>query len=242
LSSAARYGLWRYCPGDGSRYGGGPPTFWELFDGHPATGVRLQQILPGADRPRIIQRGSASTQRQSLFLNRQKPHLMAVPYVARALRDLQRRGPVAMVAWCEETDPADQPEDRPTNLDVIRLAMRVLGRWLRLRLDNRKGEWWFIALRLRPPASPEHGKAEAGLGDFRPLPVPAGHIHADPFLFERDGLTHLFFEDMDATLKRGVISHCQLDAEGRPPHRKSCSSAPITSPIRSSLAGATTSS
>ena len=43
-----------------------------------------------------------------------------------------------------------------------------------------------------------------------------GHIYADPFLFERDGQHHLFFEDVPLGTGRGEISHVELHPGGEP--------------------------
>lgn len=55
---------------------------------------------------------------------------------------------------------------------------------------------WFIAYR--------------GIGetDWKPIEPPKGTYQADPFLFERDGITYLFYEDYD--YDKGVISYSIL--------------------------------
>ena len=219
LTETARYGVWRYHHGDGTRYGAGPPMFWELYDGWPTTGVRLQLFGPGGRGPHTICRASASTHCLSLFMNRQKPCMTATAFAARGLRALQRHGPAAMEEWVEDKAPEASalPAERgqPGNFDVARLVVKILLRWMRLRWASRRGEWWFLAARHRPPVSLGEDTGDQTLKGFRPLPVPPGRFHADPFLFEQDGDTHLFLEDFDVARQRGVISHCRLDAEGK---------------------------
>ena len=49
---------------------------------------------------------------------------------------------------------------------------------------------------------------------FALLPSPSSHYYADPFLFEHDDDTFLFFEDYDYALGRAHISCVTLDAAG----------------------------
>ena len=52
---------------------------------------------------------------------------------------------------------------------------------------------------------------------FTPVPSPLSHFYADPFLFEKDGTTFLFFEDYDYATGRGQISYVTLGAHGASP-------------------------
>jgi hypothetical protein len=54
------------------------------------------------------------------------------------------------------------------------------------------------------------------MSGFRPLSAATGRYYADPFLIEKDGKTHLFFEDFNQQLGRGRISHAALADDGTP--------------------------
>ena len=49
ILDAARYGVWCFHHGDRARYGGGPPGFWEIYNGDPATRATLYRV---SDDPR----------------------------------------------------------------------------------------------------------------------------------------------------------------------------------------------
>ncbi|MBF0622664.1 MAG: hypothetical protein HQL54_12125 [Magnetococcales bacterium] len=49
------------------------------------------------------------------------------------------------------------------------------------------------------------------LSQFSEIMPPAGHFWADPFVIEKHGVHHLFFEDYDYATKKGVISYIQLE-------------------------------
>ena len=102
-----------------------------------------------------------------------------------------------------------KPGDEPGNLESIALAARIGLSWLRHRLPLPRDGWWFLAMRQRDEAT-------GAMTAFRALPAERGHFYADPFLIEKDGKTHLFFEDFDQQTKRGRIGHAVLDGDGMP--------------------------
>jgi len=109
--------------------------------------------------------------------------------------------------------------------------LRFLGwcayRSIAFRLQGRHHSQWFLALRRRSQET-EPAARDAGfdLHGFRPLPVPGGRSHADPFLIEAGGETHLFFEDLVWLEAKGVISHCRLDEAGIPSSSRTVLSRP----------------
>jgi hypothetical protein len=85
---------------------------------------------------------------------------------------------------------------------------------LRARISSRlhgSHPQWFLAIRRRTTAHSFHD----GSGYELMLP-PKDRFYADPFLFERDGKTHLFFEDLRYSEGRALISYCELSPEGKP--------------------------
>jgi hypothetical protein len=68
---------------------------------------------------------------------------------------------------------------------------------------------WSIRVRERA-ANPARGWGEEeGLVRWA-----AGHMYADPFLFEHEGRHHLFCEEVERGASRGVISHTELRLDG----------------------------
>lgn len=70
---------------------------------------------------------------------------------------------------------------------------------------------WSIGYRRRGAALP----TTLAPGDYVPLPGADEHIQADPFLFDHEEQTFLFFEDMPHADNRGVIAVTSIDAAGR---------------------------
>ena len=120
----------------------------------------------------------------------------------------------ALVARAAETaaaEPATTPTTKgdaapPPSPPGAGFAARSAGRWgraLGTRFLYRRP--WRIAVRERSD-DPARGWDElVEVVRFAP-----GHVYADPFLFERGGAHHLFFEHVPAGQTRGVIAHAEL--------------------------------
>ena len=63
---------------------------------------------------------------------------------------------------------------------------------------------WFIALK------PNKGDI-FDTNNLYELPSPNGRYYADPFIFKKDDINYLFFEDTD--YKKGVISYCTISKD-----------------------------
>lgn len=121
---------------------------------------------------------------------------------------------VQRVATGAAPEPAAPvPPPGPAPVTEARLLATVLARWLRITLNRvlfRRP--WAVRVRRRR-AEPTEGWQDGG--DVQP-PWRPGHLYADPMLFERDGVHHLFVEDVPPGNPRGVISHVALDDDGQP--------------------------
>jgi len=97
---------------------------------------------------------------------------------------------------------------------MILFMGRYLSRWLQARFATlRSGPRtkWFIAIRRRTAA---HRFDDPS--NYRLMPCPKDRFYADPFLFEKDGKTFLFFEDFRFSEGRAVISCCEMGDDGTP--------------------------
>jgi hypothetical protein len=207
--SASRYGLWQYdWNGEGSeRLDAALAEVLSNDRGVVACGLRQRTAQDKVGG--VIARAEVTGVRLSLAIARRRVYEAAAVLAPRALRRLQRGEPLS-------TKPLIEPQRRSaatlTNGAIMRLMPRLALRWLWLRLSGQPGGWWFLAVRLRRDPTQET-PATAG---FRPLPAERGHYYADPFLIEKDGATHLFFEDFDVKRGRARIAHAALAADGTP--------------------------
>lgn len=189
----ARHGIWfAYVPD-------GMANLSLIAAGAPTSRIALFRRAEGSAHPVAIDRAELNTKfiaaRNALFM-REK----LVTLILRALRRTWLNG-------APDTDGAILPELRsgPT---IGNLARYLEG--LSLHLGRRVSD--HIAGRFgRRPGMFFLKSANAGWRDFEPENA-AQHLsdgnsyYADPFLWERDGLTHCFFEEYDYRSRQGHIS------------------------------------
>jgi hypothetical protein len=217
ILGAARYGVWSFHHDDNLEYRGGPPLFWELYEQNPVSGTILQILTDSLDGGHVIYRGHSSTDLTSLYRSRNPIYWKTAEYALRRLRDLDTRG----MEYIESlpTYREEQPYTRgiyrtPDTLQMVVFLARRFFLSLRARISSRlhgSHPQWFLAIRRRTTAHSFHD----GCGYQLMLP-PKDRFYADPFLFEREGKTYLFFEDLRYSEGRALISYCVLSPEGRP--------------------------
>ena len=223
ILQAARYGVWSFHHGDPDCYRGGPAHFWELYEHNPLSGAVLQVLTEELDAGKILGKTLFATAPGfSLLHNRRQPYHGSVHLVIQKLWELHQYGwehlqrkavPLAPYAGKRKIYRT------PTNAEIARWLIPQLARsvWRRaarvLRLDGRVPHWR-MAVRTGS-RSIEGADGRPDMGGFRWIESPPGHFYADPFLFEKNDKTWLFFEDYLYHEGRGVIACAEISAEGR---------------------------
>ena len=221
LVDVASNGCWSFRHGDGDRYLGDPPHFWEMVDGTAVTAVILERRGQTPDDALVLATAQFATDMGSLARNRVMPYFGSTHLVIRKLWELHQFG------WqhlAEQARHAASPDGRlrragvPANRELVGwLLPRVLGsvaRRLVGRLTVRdKVDQWQMAIRTEGPGLTADGSLD--MSGFHWVPAPTGRFYADPFVVERDGRTWLFFEDYEYAEGRGVISCAEVGADGR---------------------------
>ena len=215
LAAAARFGIWSFHFGNEGDVGDDAPLFWQVFDRSPVASCSLQ-ISSLAGR-RTAYQGQAATDQASLCRTRNSVYWKIASAALRALQSLSR----ADTAYIESLPVASAALNRSFSSKRVmnhRIMARFLAQeafgWLRARyasLHSNAAPKWCIWIRRRTPEHPFDDPS-----GYHMMTSAKDHFYADPFLFEREGKTFLFFEDFHYPEGRAVISVCELDADGRP--------------------------
>jgi hypothetical protein len=201
-----RYGVWSLHIGDPHRYRGEPAEFWELFFAEPVSTSVLEAVDGNAEKRRVLYRSWTATDPVSLQRTRNPIYWKSARFVLRRLEDL------AAGQWSPEIAP---PDDRrstyrgaPSNAETARYAASLAARLTRRRLRRAAfRRQWFLGLRRRRPEILPHE-------DPRPWQVvspPADRYWADPFVFESDGVAHVFFEQVRYSREKGELVVSRLE-------------------------------
>jgi hypothetical protein len=204
----ARYGVWEFHHGDDETYRGGPLGFWEIHDGERVTGAVLRRVTGRPDERVVLKKGFFQTVDYSCAENMDLVLLGSASWPAEVCDDI-RRGCVSylLAPPVRTTAPVrDLPDDRKT----LRFVQKVSSN-IAIRAANRllRRAEWNIGI-VQQPVDRFH-QSDTGLNvDWLPALSDHGFV-ADPFGIEKDGSIHLFFEEYDQRLGKGVISHVELD-------------------------------
>ena len=221
LEDLASYGCWSFRHGDGMRYLGEPPHFWEMVDGAPVTAVLLEQRAETPERARVLASAQFATDKGSLARNRVMPYYGSTFLVIRKLWELHTFGWQRLAEQSRPLGPVEQGRSFarfPTNKQMLRWLLpqivAAVSRRVIRRLSSRDDvEHWQVAIRTGGPGLTAEGSLD--MSGFAWIPAPKGRFYADPFVVERAGRTWLFVEDYVYSRGRGVISCAEVRPDGQ---------------------------
>lgn len=209
----ARHGVWSYHHGDNLAMRGGPAGFWEVMEGHPATGSILQVLTPRLDDGKVLYRSWSSTMWFSVQRNKANYYWKTAAFAMRKLYELHEDGPDAL-----GDDPhaaTYQPYARriyrpPTNARMLRLLAGLGGRLVR-RGFQKIGyrNHWLLAYKLTKDNS-----ITQSFNDMQVIRSPKDRFWADPYPVKNDGRYYIFFEELEYKTNKGWISVIEMNDEG----------------------------
>ena len=208
ILNCARYGVWSFHHGDNTRYRGGPPLFWELYEGTPISGSVLEILTEDPGAGSVIYRSYSATDLCSLYRNRNAVYWKTAHFVIRCLRDLYTNGFHDLLTQYldDETQDLGRIYRTPSLLQMARFSGRVAKRSIpsKIRLATSR-EQWFVALRDK--------RADAGESMVF-MESPSDRFYADPCIVEREGHHFVFIEDYLYSEGRGMISCFEIFEDG----------------------------
>ena len=207
LPFAVRHGIWYLHLGDPRRYGDEPALFWEVFFAEPASETALMAIDGDLDERKILHRSATPTDPVSLQRTRNAAYWKSARFVLRRLDDL------AAGRWSPDEEPADRHgwhRPPPSNSDAIRHVARVAGRVTKRRFRRAAfRRQWFLGVRRRRAATLPHEDPSP----WEVVSPPVDRQWADPFVFEQDGETLVFFEQLRYADGKGELAVARLEGE-----------------------------
>ena len=192
LPFVVRHGIWYLHLGDPRRYRDEPALFWEVFFAEPASKAALEAVDDTPEEPRLLYQSTTATDPISLHRTRNAAYWKSARFVLRRLEDLAAR------RWTPELELAGPRDGRrrhsPSNADAVRHMARARRAGHEAQAPSRRFS---------------HANGSSAFGGDEPdiLPhedpspwqvvsPPVDRQWADPFVFERDGETLVFFEQL----------------------------------------------
>jgi hypothetical protein len=213
---SARYGVWSFHHGDNTINRGGPAGFWEVMEGHRATGAVLQRLTEQLDAGHVIARSYAATETLSFRRNRGKFYWIAAQLLPQALRRLRDEGPERIEQPARWEAYSQRLYVAPTGGEVVRLFLRLAKRLVvRKWIAVTEREQWIVAYRFTKGVPESNDAPDGVMYRFQELQPPKDRIWADPFPAVHEGKHYLFYEEKPY----GTHAHlcvAELDEKGRP--------------------------
>lgn len=221
LASFARYGVWRYCFGEGQGTNEPLAGVREVIDAAPVTAAAIRIHRGGGAADRIACQSWSRTLAFSVVRSRDNVFAKATEFVARALRQLHRSGE----SWLEtDTVPATArtsprfPGPGGLVRDLSCMGTRVARRAAEKLFTV---EQWSLAFRFDDQSGNHGGHGDQLLewsgsldGWFR-LEPPKDRFWADPFPIQRNGKSYIFFEELPFAAGKAHLSVIEVDRSGR---------------------------
>lgn len=173
--------------------------------------------IAGTDRTRTLYRSHSAINSISPYLGQAANVAKFGDIILHKLSDLSRHGDTHVCAGSTHSHFESSREQSSTgNLGAIRTAARWFPNILHYKLNQKlRKEQWFIAYRENSGIIPTSPKDMAG---FQPIYPPRDRFYADPFIVERNGKHHIFFEDYRYKQRKGLISVIEIDQHGYSTH------------------------
>lgn len=213
ILEVASCGVWSFHHGDNRVNRGGPAGFWEVMLGWPCTGSILQILNEDLDGGFVLARSWAATNPVSVRENRNGYYWQSLSMLPRKLEELQRLGREPFLA--RHADEQDVPNfysnrlfQKPTNREIVGPLIRVHANLVKRKLDHMAGwEQWELRYELRDSLG-------SSLWRMKPLVPPRDRFWADPHVVRREGLYHVFIEELPYASMKGRIAVLTIDDDG----------------------------
>jgi len=220
IPDAARYGVWSYRHGDPEQYRGGPPYFWEVYEGNLLSCATLQRLTGEPDAGKILYKGTFATCMGSSWArNRVQPYWGSTTFLIQKLQQLHESGWDRIEA--EILPPAPyrgrgKTYTVPTNTQMLpwlsKILLHTCVQRARRLIHGEELPHWMLGVKTEKNSSGERGHSE--LSGFRWIQSPRGHFFADPFVVEHQGKPWVFFEDLPYSTQKGIIACAEIHTDG----------------------------
>lgn len=215
VTRIARHGIWSAGTSLNAIRRGGPPGFWEVLRGEPATEFTLRIATGEKNCDKIPYRSYTSTDIFSVKGTRSKLYWKSATAVVRKLRELFEHGPVSLDHGSSSTgvQPSNgnsQSHSDPTNAQMLSFLLKIGRRRVERRLlDSMRLERWYLAYKLG-----DFGCLAPKFEDLNYMEPPGDRFWADPFPVQVDAKYYIFMEEFLYDAKKAHISVIEMDLDG----------------------------
>ena len=201
ILDSSKYGIWSFHHGDNRVNRGGPPCFWEIIENHQNVGVTLQKLTHVLDGGEVIDRGSYNIH-WSWIRTKQIVYDSSIIVLVKNL-NLLKNG-----KFETKKSPAYNkiiykfPKLKYVIVYLSRFYITLLNKLVKRILSfifGIKYNHWSLVI-----SSGDFFKSS--IFNLTPIKTPKNEFWADPFLFEKNNVKYIFFENYNYKNGLGKIS------------------------------------
>lgn len=198
---AAKYGVWSYHHDDEEKYRGGPPGFWEIYNGDGVTSAILQKINEKLDAGVVLKKICVPTLTTSYAGNLQRIQESSTHMVRWVCLDILNRRAQYLEA---QPKHSQAPIYRaPNDLQILKFWWRLASNWVRYKLANQRVDDWNVGL---VHAAPEELLHESYDPEIRWMNYREKHrMIADPCFVPNRNQIRILCEEFNWFLEKGRI-------------------------------------
>jgi hypothetical protein len=199
---AARYGVWSHHHDDEEKYRGGPPGFWEIYQGDGVTGALLQRLTDRLDGGVVLKKCYVPTNGLSHRKNLQRIQESSWHMVRWVCLDVLTGRAEYLNSPPSRTEAPIYRS--PNDFQMLRFWARLAWNWLRYKVANQRVDEWNVGLIREPQAAMLDPAFEPEIewSAYRE----SGQMVADPFLIPSADPPRLLVEEFNWSTEKGRIS------------------------------------
>ena len=215
ILDCSRYGVFSFHHDDNDEYRGGPPGFWEVYEGNPVSGVTLQILTDKLDGGKVFAKTYCRTHPTSPRINQRQLFRVGNILVHQLCDYLLNERPTTeqLAQRCSSGKPYDKRiYVKPTNFETLNLLSKIAIRSVRSKIALGKNvPRWSVGVATVPDDSARPLEKIAGAKPSWFEPDDSRFV-ADPFAVARDGQLYLFVEELEFADWHGRISVMKFDS------------------------------
>jgi len=203
ILNIAKNGIWSLHHGDNDYFRGKPALFWEYYYNKQIAGVILQKLNSTLDGG-IIQ-DKLYTNLNPFYITKgyYTVYYKSLQMVIENITSLQENGLLVKNTLQTSHVIYDQPLYKTPNIwQQFKLIFHLLFKNCKRKLNVKKPTWYiFLNKSLKKEL----------LYKYKKINNTKGHFSADPFLFEKDNKTFVFYEEASLKSSLGHISYFNIE-------------------------------
>jgi hypothetical protein len=196
--NVAKHGIWSLHHGDNNYFRGKPALFWEYYQNKELTGAILQRLTNTLDGGFIIDRLYTNVNRYFITKGYYSLYYSSLTMVIENLMKVKEKGFIIEKKEVQGNIMYEAPLYKmPNILKQSQLIFKLLGRNFTRKLKLQKKQWYLYA---------NNTTNKTLLYRYKKIENRKGYFSADPFIWEQDNSTYVFYEEVKLSGGKGHIS------------------------------------